>query len=386
VVKVKLWEKFKNRQKLITAFREGGIYKTIGSEERKIYPKIHDIRPNNKSTKYVFTLPTGINPDLLKKNFFVFEQIFGKSINLDGEIKTFVLSVRKPKEEGEKDELIYSVEEIKKAVKGAKLGVICGVNSSGEYKTYDLTKEPHLLIAGETGSGKSTQLRSILTTLILNKKPCELELYLADCKKSEFHIFRRVEHVRCVLSKPKEIERMLMGIKREMDERSDLTEMYEVGHIDDLPKGHKKPYIIVCIDEFVLLRKNEEIMETLIDIVCVGRTLGVFAMLSMQRPNAKTLDTTIRAQCTVAMGFQLRDKTESRIVNTPNAEKITDPGYFIMNADKLYDLQAPYLELDDAKDLLNPFYVMKQPAKEVSPEEPKQLKESDVFNDADEQG
>jgi S-DNA-T family DNA segregation ATPase FtsK/SpoIIIE len=148
-----------------------------------------------------------------------------------------------------------------------------------------------------------------------------------------------------------------------------LTEMFEVGHIDDLPTEHKKPYIIVCIDEFVMLRKNEEIMDILIDIVCVGRTLGVFAMLSMQRPNAKTLDTTIRAQCTVSMGFQLRDKTESRIVNTPGAERIEESGYFIMNAEKLYDLQAPYLELEDAKDLLNPFYVMKEPAKEVQPEE-----------------
>jgi S-DNA-T family DNA segregation ATPase FtsK/SpoIIIE len=257
---------------------------------------------------------------------------------------------------------------VKKAVSKHKLGVICGVNQSGEFKTYDLTKEPHLLIAGETGSGKSTQLRSVLTTLITTKRPSELELYLADCKKSEFHIFRRVEHVKCVYSKAKDIERMLMSIKKEMDERSDLTEMFEVGHIDDLPKEHRKPYIIVCIDEFVLLRQNDKIMEILIDIVCVGRTLGVFAMLSMQRPNAKTLDTTIRAQCTVSMGFALRDKTESRIVNTPGAEKITEPGYFIMNADKMYDLQAPYLELEEAKEILNPFYVMKQPIKEVKNE------------------
>lgn len=369
-----LFQKLGARQKLIRAFNEAGIYKTIGEQERKIYPKIQDVRETKKSIKYVFTLRIGIDPKLLEKNFYVFEQIFGESINLDGKVKTFVLSVRKPKEEGEDDTLKYNLEEVKKAVSKHKLGVICGVNQSGEYKTYDLTKEPHLLIAGETGSGKSTQLRSVLTTLITTKRPSELELYLADCKKSEFHIFRRVEHVKCVYSKAKDIERMLMGIKKEMDERSDLTEMFEVGHIDDLPKEHRKPYIIVCIDEFVLLRQNEKIMEVLIDIVCVGRTLGVFAMLSMQRPNAKTLDTTIRAQCTVSMGFALRDKTESRIVNTPGAEKITEPGYFIMNADKMYDLQAPYLELEEAKELLNPFYVMKKQAKEIK-NEPEKLNE-----------
>jgi DNA segregation ATPase FtsK/SpoIIIE, S-DNA-T family len=250
-----------------------------------------------------------------------------------------------------------------------------------------LTKEPHILIAGETGSGKSTQLRSILTTWIMSKKPSELELYLGDCKKSEFHIFRKVDHVKCVFSNAKDIKKMLLHVKKELELRSDLTEMFEVGHVDDLPKEQKRPYIVVCIDEFVLLRKDETIMEILIDIVCVGRTLGVFAVLSMQRPNAKTLDTTIRSQCTVAMGFSMRDKIESTMVNTPGAEKIVDPGYFIMNADKLYDLQAPYLELDKAKELLNPYYVMKEPTKEAQPKQSEPLKESDVFLDViDRQG
>lgn len=381
---INFFTSMQRRKKLITAFKHAGIYKSFQTSngERKIFPRIQNIKDTKRTIKYVFTLPVGVNPDLLKKNFFVFEQTFGKNILLDGEIKTFVLSVRKPKIEGENDEMNFTIDSAKEQVKKTKLGVLCGVNSSGEWKVYDLTKEPHLLIAGETGSGKSSQLRSILTTLILTKQPSELELYLADCKKSEFHIFRRVDHVKCVYSKPKEIERMLVGIKNEMDSRSDLTEMYEVGHIDDVPKEHKKPYIIVCIDEFVLLKKNETIMDILIDIVCVGRTLGVFAMLSMQRPNAKTLDTTIRSQCTVSMGFAMRDKIESKMVNTPGAEKIDEPGYFIMNADKLYDLQAPYLTIDAAKELLNPFYVMKQPAKEIKPET-KQLTESEVFNDVD---
>jgi S-DNA-T family DNA segregation ATPase FtsK/SpoIIIE len=378
-----LFVKLNRRKNLIKAFKVAGIYKSYKTEsgERFIYPKIQDIRENSKTIKYVFTLPVGVDPNLLKKQYFVFEQIFGKNIKFDGEIKTFVLSVRKPREEGEKDELPYSVEDIKKAITGLKLPVICGVNQAGEYKSLDLTKEPHILVAGETGSGKSTQLRSILTTWIMTKKPSELEIYLGDCKKSEFHIFRKVEHVKCVHSKAKDIKKMLEHIKGEMDSRSDLTETFEVGHIDDLPSEHKRPYIVVCIDEFVLLKKDESIMDVLIDIVCVGRTLGVFAVLSMQRPNAKTLDTTIRSQCTVSMGFSMRDRIESTMVNTPGAEKIVDPGYFIMNADKLYDLQAPYLTINEAKELLNPYYVMKEPAKEAQPKQPEQLKESDVFLD-----
>lgn len=114
---------------------------------------------------------------------------------------------------------------------------------------------------------------------------------------------------------------MLKHIKKELDERSDLTEVFEVSHVDELPAEHRRPYIVVAIDEFVMLRKDEFIMEVLTELVAIGRTLGVFAILSMQRPNAKVIDPTVRANLTVCMGIKLRDKIEARIVNTPNAEK-----------------------------------------------------------------
>lgn len=372
-----IWTNLIARKNLIKAFRNGTIYKTIGSDERKIFPKIHSISINNHSTKYTFTLPTGLNPDLLKKNFFAFQQVFGKNVLIEGEIKNFALTVQN----STKKELIYNFEDIKEELKKHRLGVICGQNQSGNYITFDLTEKPHILIAGETGSGKSTQLRSILTTLIKMKRPEELQLYLGDCKRQEFHIFRRVEHVQCVYSKAKDIRNMLVKIRAEMETRSDLTEVFEVGHIDDLPKEKRLPYIIVCIDEFVMLRKDEEIMEILTEIVAIGRTLGVFAILSMQRPNAKVLDTTVRANLTVSMGFKLRDAREAIIANTPNAEKIEIRGRFIMSSDKIYEIQAPYLVMEEAKKLLNPYYVSKGPVKEIIPEEPIQLTEKDVFND-----
>lgn len=377
------WQGLMLRKKLIKAFRAGSIFKTIGSDERKIFPKIHSIRTIDHSTEFVFTLPTGLDPKLIQKNFYAFKQVFGQQIKLEGEIKKFVLTVY---DNAVGNTLNYNMGEIKNLVSAHSLGIVCGKDRTGEYITFDLLKQPHILIAGETGSGKSTQLRSILTTMILTKRPDELKLYLGDCKKSEFHIFKKVEHVQCVLSDGKQIAKMLKGIKKELTERSDLTEMFEVSHVDDLPKEHKRPYIVVCIDEFVMLRKDETVMEILTEIVAIGRTLGVFAILSMQRPESKVLDTTIRANLTVSMGFKLRDKIEARIVNTPDAERIEKSGHFIMNADKLYDLQAPYLELEAAKKLLNPFCVTKQPVKDITPqepkEEPKQLTEKDVFIDA----
>lgn len=368
------WAKLKVRKKLIDAFKAGDIYLDEGTE-RKILPKIRSVNLSNESTTLTFTLPNGLDPKLLTKNFYVFQQYFGRTIELDGDIKRFTLKVftaSMPKD------LPYSFADIAPVIAPHKLGIICGKDRNGQYHAFDLLKQPHILIAGETGSGKSTQLRSILTTLIKSKKPSELQLYLGDCKKSEFHIFRKVEHVQCVLSSARDIGEMLGHIKKELDERSDLTEMFEVSHVDELPAEHRRPYIVVCIDEFVMLRKDTFIMDVLTEIVAIGRTLGVFAILSMQRPNAKVLDTTIRANLTVSMGFKLRDKMEARIVNTPGADAIEESGRFIMNSDRLYELQAPYLEIKKAKELLDPFYVAKQ-AKKV---EPNPLTESDVFNDA----
>jgi DNA segregation ATPase FtsK/SpoIIIE, S-DNA-T family len=374
------WSDLMARKRLIKAFRAGGIHLTVGSDNRIIYPKIHSIRTSDHSTEYVFTLPTGLDPKVMSKNLFAFWQVFGDSIKLDGEFKKYVLTVYDKEPAGD---LKYDVKTIVGVIDGYRLGIVCGKDRIGDWVAFDLCKQPHILIAGETGSGKSTQLRSILTTLIMTKKPSELQLYLGDLKKSEFHIFKKVEHVQCVLSDKKAIGKMLKHIQKELEERSNLTETFEVSHVDDLPAEHRRPYIVVCIDEFVMLRKEEKVMEILTEIVAIGRTLGVFAILSMQRPEHKVLDTTIRANLTVSMGFKLRDKIEAKIVNTPNAEKIEQPGRFVMNSDKLYDLQAPLLELDDAKLLLNPYTVMKGPAKPVyesKPEEkPKQLTEEDVF-------
>ncbi|MDQ0270704.1 FtsK/SpoIIIE domain-containing protein [Cytobacillus purgationiresistens] len=364
------------RKRLISAFKSGNIY--LGTLERPIFPKIVSVKITDHSTQYTFSLPNGLNPDILKRNYFAILQHFGEHIRLEGEVKRYTLTIYSKSSTGD---LAYDIEDIREQLTKLKLGIICGKDRTGAYVAFDLLKQPHILIAGETGSGKSTQLRSILTTLILAKKPSELKLYLGDCKKSEFHIFRKVEHVQCVLSSGRDIAEMLCHIKRELDERSDLTETFEVSHIDELPVEHRRPYLVVCIDEFVMLRKDETVMEILTEVVAIGRTLGVFAILSMQRPNAKVLDTTIRVNLTVSMGFKLRDKTEARIVNTPDAEKIEEPGRFVMNSDKLYDLQAPYLEMGDAKELLNPFMVSKGKTKPVTQDQEK-LTEEDVFYDA----
>lgn len=331
------------RKKLIGAFKKANLY--LGDEQRYIFPKIHAITP-----KYiVFTLPTGLDPSLMKKNFYVFQQVYGKHIELDGEVKTFTIRLSKmPKE------FPYDFDSFN--LKKYKLPIVAGINKNGEVFIYDMVKFPHLLIAGETGSGKSTQLRSVLTTLIKSLPPKRLELYLCDLKRSEFHIFRNISHVKGPFVSVNDISPQLHHLRLEMQKRGDLLDLHEVSHIDELPI--KIPYLILCIDEVALLQKEKEIMEIVEEISSIGRALGVFLILSMQRPDRDVLDGKLKVNLTVRMGFKTADKINSRIIGTPGSEKIKESGVFLIKHpefDENEEIRAPYLTLDKAKKLLEEF-------------------------------
>lgn len=370
-----LIQKLLVRRKLIKVFKCANL--KLGTDDSPIYPKIKRVTLKDTCVEVVFALLSGMDPKDIEKKDYVFKQVFGENIELDVDTKYTKLLIYKNKNITN----IYDYELLKPYLKNKKLGIIAGIDKNNVIMSYDMTKNPHLLIAGETGSGKSTQLRQILTSLILSNSSKNLELYLGDCKKSEFHIFRNVDHVKCVYSNKRDIRLMLEKIQNELEVRSDLTEEYEVANIYDLPKNVKKPSIIVCVDEFVMLKEDTKIMDILIEISAIGRSLGVFLILSMQRPSSKVIDTTIRASLTVGMGFKLRDLVEERIVNTPGASKLKDQGAFILNQKKNYHLMAPYLELDTAKELLKPFIVEKKSNQLEPIKIEKELTEDDVFFD-----
>ncbi|WP_233998561.1 FtsK/SpoIIIE domain-containing protein, partial [Microbulbifer pacificus] len=292
-----------------------------------------------------------------EKRLYVFKQHFGRYVYLSVNEHRGVLKVFP---EGLPNKITYKYKEMN--LKG-NLPIVCGRNLSGKIKYFDMVKDPHLLIAGETGSGKSSAIRSILTSLIQYKSSKELKLILGDLKRSEFHLFKDIAHVEGVYHSADTLRPVLNKVKKEMAKRGDLLDEEGVNAIDQLPK--KLPYIIVCIDEVVLLKKEKDIMDILEDISSIGRSLGVFIILSMQRPDAKLLDGKLKVNMTVRMGFKTQDNVNSKIIGTPGSEKLKTSGRMILKVNSdLQEIQCPWLDNEKAKKILIPYKVEKKDKQE----------------------
>ncbi|MEK4565168.1 FtsK/SpoIIIE domain-containing protein [Alkalihalobacillus sp. FSL R5-0424] len=346
------------KRKLVKAFRAGELHLTYknGQTTQLIMPKIHAVQILEAGVRYVFTVPLGLNPSDVESKLWLFHAQFGENIELFRANKQFTLSVYTS---SLPNALTYDYEAILPSLKGLRVPIVCGKGRTNKYFSYDLTEHPHLLLAGTTGSGKSTQLRSVLSTLIKHMAPDHLEMYLGDLKRSEFHAFRNIAHVKSVSTRVEELAVILAKVDKEMKRRGDLLDKHEETHTHDLPEDVRPPYLIVCIDEVVLLKKEKKLMKTIEDISSIGRALGVFLILSMQRGDADVLDGKLKNNLTVRMGFRHTDGVNSRITGTPGAEDISrsTPGRFLLKLDELTELQSPYLTLPEAKLLLKPFKV-----------------------------
>lgn len=343
-----LWAKLQTRKKMIKAFKSGNFF--LGNLEQPIFPKIHSVSINDHSTKIAFTIPNGLDPKLLKKNYFVFEQYFGENIELEESVKTFNLTIYNSQIPSVSH---YEYERYLQLFKSLKLPILTGIDVQGNIITYDMVDHPHLLIAGETGSGKSTQVRSVLTSLIQTLSPERIELHLCDLKRSEFFLFKNVEHVKGVYHSAREMLPMLQFLQLEMRKRGDQLDQHERSHIDDLPDP--PPYILLCIDEVALLQDEKEIMKLVEEISAIGRALGVFLILSMQRPDSKILDGKLKNNLTVRMGFKCADLINSRVIGTPGSEKLTIKGRMLLKLpvySELIEIQGPYLSVEHANAIL----------------------------------
>ncbi|QCT03788.1 Cell division FtsK/SpoIIIE [Paenibacillus algicola] len=313
----------------------------------------------------VFVLPDGLDPKEIHKRAWLFEQTFGDNIDLSGTAKTFTLNVYQQ----DVQRFDYDSVAVERAVSGLRLPIYVGRSRTGD-EVYDMTEHPHLLVAGETGSGKSVALRSILTTLIRTAGD-RMELYCADLKRSEFHLFKGI--ARQVVVEAPRLHQIVLRIRKDMRKRGDVLDRAGMAHVDELPRKERPPYIVLAIDEVALLKKERDLMDGIEEISAIGRALGVFLILSMQRPDSDVLDGKLKNNLTVRMAFRHSDEINSRItLGSGEAADIqqSQKGRMMLKLDGTKTVQGPYLDLPKAKTLLEPYKAVEEPtgAQEPQPE------------------
>ena len=344
---------------LLKAFKVAnlGIPHKTGEDKFYQYPKIHEVSFNyeKKYMRYTFTLPNGVDPKEVKKKQFVFQQFFGNNIEITGDIKHFVLNVYT---KNLPTTIKYKYEDIKSLIEKDKIivPIVAGYDRKGELTIYDATGSPNLLIFGEPGGGKSSILHVIHTTLMQLYSPEEMHFYMGDMKMAELPVYEGVKHVKSISYTGKELAPTLTYLRKELEKRGKILKKHRVRHVNSLPVKVKKdlPYIMLTVDEFVMIKDNSIITE-LLQVASLGRAYGMYVILSMQRPSHSILSTDVRALLSVRMGFKTVDKKNAVLGETPGSELLEEPGTFIFKKSDTKQLKAPYLNESAVEKIIRPY-------------------------------
>ena len=215
-----------------------------------------------------------------------------------------------------------------------RLAIALGKSISGEPLVADLSKMPHLLIAGATGSGKSVCINVILASLLYRLHPEEIRFIMIDPKMLELTVYNQIPHLeRPVVTNPKVAERVLAETVVEMEERYKKLARAGVRNIEDYNKKKKKegllPYLIIIVDELADLMMSSSLKtEALITrLAQMARAVGIHLILATQRPSVDVITGLIKANFSARIAFQVASRIDSRtIIDGAGAEKLLGNG------------------------------------------------------------
>ena len=229
-----------------------------------------------------------------------------------------------------------------------EIPVFLGRDTSGTPVVSDLTRMPHLLIAGATGAGKSVCINSILLSILMSKQPKDMKLILVDPKMVELSIYEGIPHLLCpVVTDMKRAPWILEWATKQMDERYDVLSSVAVRHITqynalseeeirsrlkdaDLDRvQYHLPYIVIIIDELadLMMSSAKEIETSITRLAQKSRAVGIHILLATQRPSVDVITGLIKANMPTRISFQVTSKIDSRtILDRNGAEKLLGSG------------------------------------------------------------
>jgi S-DNA-T family DNA segregation ATPase FtsK/SpoIIIE len=215
----------------------------------------------------------------------------------------------------------------------SKLNVALGLDVSGSPKILDIAKMPHVLIAGQTGSGKSVAINAFLASLLFRNSPSELKLILVDPKRVELSLYNGIPHLLAPVIV--DVDKVLSALKwamSEMERRYKLFASVGVRNIEgynEMAGFTSLPYLIIFVDEMadVMMFAPVEVEDAICRLAQMARATGIHLILSTQRPSVDVLTGLIKANIPCRVAFSVTSMIDSRvIIDMPGAEKLLGRG------------------------------------------------------------
>ncbi len=251
------------------------------------------------------------------------------------------------------------------------LEIPLGKSLDGGIRTFDLTRMPHLLVAGSTGSGKSVAVNGIITSILMKALPSQVKFLMVDPKMVELSVYNDIPHLLIpVVTNPRKASRALQKVVDQMEERYELFSRYGVRNIagynekvqrynaESDEKMLELPLIVVIVDELadLMMVASKEVEDAIIRLGQKARAAGIHMILATQRPSVDVISGLIKANVPSRIAFAVSSGTDSRtILDTNGAEKLLGRGDMLfkpIDENHPIRLQGAFLSDDDVESVV----------------------------------